>query len=58
MIFPIVKVTHLFNFFSNPNFGTKEIYTKISVVFGEGLQILVSLEKCVWNSLFEVSINT
>ena len=31
---------------------------KISVVFDEGLQILVSSEKCIWNSLFKVSIRT
>ena len=30
---------------------------KFSVVFDEGLQILVSSEKCIWNSLFKVSIN-
>ena len=33
-------------------------HKKISVALDEGLQILVSSEKCVWNSLFKVSINT
>ena len=33
-------------------------HKKISVVFDEGIQILVSSEKCIWNSLFKVSINT
>ena len=31
---------------------------KISVVSDKGLQILVSSEKCIWNSLFKVSTNT
>ena len=31
---------------------------KVSVVFDEGLQIFVSSEKCIWDSLFKVSINT
>ena len=31
---------------------------KISVAFDEGLQILVSSEKCIWNSLFKVSVKT
>ena len=30
---------------------------KISIVFDEGLQALVSSEKSIWNSLFKVSIN-
>ena len=33
-------------------------HKKISVVFDEGLQILVFSEKCIWDSLFKVSINT
>ena len=31
---------------------------KISVVFDEALEILVSSEKCIWDSLFKVFINT
>ena len=30
---------------------------KNSVVFDERVQILVSSEKCIWNSLVKVSIN-
>ena len=33
-------------------------HKKTSAVFDEGLQILVSSERCIWNSLFKVSINT
>ena len=46
---------NLHNHVSNPTFRTKK-RKKISVVFDEGLQILVSSEKCIWNSLFKVSI--
>ena len=43
--------------FQIPPLETKK-RKKFSVVFDEGLQILVSSEKCIWISLFKVSINT
>ena len=43
--------------FQVPTLETRK-HKKISVVFDEGLQILVSSEKCICNSLFKVSIKT